>query len=49
MFVLPPEVLGGLDILLLALLGAAAEQDNEGVSVLTEIGSVGKDSPRAGA
>ena len=32
MFELPPEVPGGVDILLLALFGAAAEEDDEGVS-----------------
>ncbi len=40
LFVFPPEVLGGLDILLLALLGAAAEQDEEEVSILAEIDPV---------
>ncbi len=40
LFVLLPEVLGGLDTLLLAFFGAAAEQDDEGVSVLAEIDPV---------
>ncbi len=40
MFVLPPEILGGIDILLLALLGATAEQDDESFSVLAKINPV---------
>ncbi len=40
LFVLPPQGLSSLDILLLALLGAAAEQDDVGVSVLAEIDPV---------
>jgi hypothetical protein len=41
LFILSPEVLGGLDILALALLGAATEQDDEGISVLAEIDTRG--------
>jgi len=39
-FIILPAVKSGLDVLLLAFLGAAAEQNDEAVSVLAEINAV---------
>ena len=40
LFVPPPEISGGLDILLLTLLGPTAQEDDQGITVLAEIDPV---------